>query len=104
VALHAAAAEVWQRAGLPPETARSALAPLTLGAAQAIAERELAQALTGPVARGDAASIARHLNALQGDPARAELYRALAHELLGLPLVLDAAARSALLKLLAPPG
>lgn len=96
VALHAAAAEVWRAAGLPPNTARAALAPLTLGAAQAIAERELPQALTGPIARGDVRSVASHLQALQGDPERGALYRALARELLRLPLGLPEQSRGAL--------
>jgi predicted short-subunit dehydrogenase-like oxidoreductase (DUF2520 family) len=103
VALHAAAAEVWQRAGLPLATARMALAPLTLGAAQAIAERELPQALTGPIARGDVASVSSHLQALQGDPEHAALYRALAKELLRLPLGLPTAVQNALIKLLDTP-
>lgn len=96
VALHAAAAEVWRLAGLPPSTARAALAPLTLGAAQAIVERELAQALTGPIARGDVRSVASHLHVLEGDPDRAALYRALARELLRLPLGLPEETQHAL--------
>jgi predicted short-subunit dehydrogenase-like oxidoreductase (DUF2520 family) len=103
VALHAAAAEIWQRAGLPLATARLALAPLTLGAAQAIAERELPQALTGPVARGDVTSVASHLRVLQAEPRHAALYRALARELLRLPLGLSADAQSALASLLDEP-
>jgi predicted short-subunit dehydrogenase-like oxidoreductase (DUF2520 family) len=104
VALHAAAGEVWQLAGLPLATARAALAPLTLGAAQAIAERELPAALTGPVARGDVASVASHLQALHGDHVHAALYRALARELLRLPLGLSAEAHSALAALLNESG
>lgn len=104
VALHAAAAQVWQLAGLPLATARSALAPLTLGAAQAIDARELPEALTGPIARGDVSSVASHLQALQGDPDRVRLYRALARELLRLPLGLSAEAQSALIKLLDDPS
>jgi predicted short-subunit dehydrogenase-like oxidoreductase (DUF2520 family) len=103
VALHAAAAAVWQRAGLPPTTARAALAPLTLGAAQAITERELSQALTGPIARGDVASVASHVQALQNDPERSALYRALARELLRLPLSLSAETKTALVALLSKP-
>jgi predicted short-subunit dehydrogenase-like oxidoreductase (DUF2520 family) len=102
VALHAAAAEVWQRAGLPPATARAALAPLTLGAAQAIAEHELHAALTGPIARGDVASVAQHLQAL--DAQHAALYRALGRELLRLPLGLPADKLAALRALLAEPA
>ena len=101
VALHAAAASVWQAAGLPLATARQALAPLTLGAAQAISDRELAEALTGPIARGDVTSVASHLEALSNDPERAALYRALARELLRLPLGLTPEALSALSTLVA---
>jgi predicted short-subunit dehydrogenase-like oxidoreductase (DUF2520 family) len=104
VALHAAAAEVWRVAGLPPSAARAALAPLTLGAAQAIAERELPQALTGPIARGDVRSVASHLQVLQADPERAALYRALARELLRLPLGLSAETQQALAALVDEPA
>lgn len=96
VALHAAAAEVWQLAGLPPTAAREALAPLTLGAAQAIAERPLPQALTGPISRGDVHSVARHLRALAQDREHVALYQTLARALLRLPLALSEDARSAL--------
>jgi len=104
VALHAAAASLWRRAGLPPSAARAALAPLTLGAAQAIAERELPQALTGPIARGDVRSVASHLQVLQADPEHAALYRALARELLRLPLGLSAETQSTLAALVEEPG
>ena len=103
VALHAAAASVWERAGLPLAAAREALAPLTLGAAQAIMEHELPQALTGPIARGDVESVERHLRVLRGDPERAALYRALGRELLQLPLGLKPEAQAALLALLKEP-
>jgi len=104
VALHVAAAEVWRLAGLPPSTARAALAPLTLGAAEAIVERELPQALTGPIARGDVRSVASHLQTLQGDPDHAALYRALARDLLRLPLGLSEETQVALAALVAEPG
>lgn len=104
VALHAAAAAVWERAGLPLEQARAALAPLTLGAAQAIAEHELPKALTGPIARGDVASVEQHLRVLRDDPERAALYRMLGRELLKLPLGLTEEARAALLVLMMEPA
>jgi predicted short-subunit dehydrogenase-like oxidoreductase (DUF2520 family) len=96
VALHAAAASVWALAGLPPERAREALAPLTLGAAQNVARLPLDEALTGPVARGDAATVARHLLALRDAPELYELYARLAAALLALPLPLTAEQRAAL--------
>ena len=86
VALMAAARRAWELAGLPPDEARPALAPLLLGAASNVAERELAAALTGPIARGDAATIERQLAALDEDRELLELYRRLGAELLRLDL------------------
>jgi predicted short-subunit dehydrogenase-like oxidoreductase (DUF2520 family) len=96
VALHAAAARVWALAGLPPEAARAALVPLGEGALRAIGQHELPDALTGPIARGDVATIVRHVAALAGDAEALALYRALAEELLRLPLALDAETRAEL--------
>lgn len=101
VALHAAAQRAWARAGLDPATARAALAPLSQGAVTAIAEHELPEALTGPLVRGDRATLERHLAALASDDHLRELYRALALELLELPLALDPATRAQLAQLLA---
>lgn len=103
VALHAAAARAWSLAGLPPEAARAGLVPLAEGALRAIAEHELTDALTGPVARGDVATVERHLAALAGDPETLALYRALAEALLRLPLALDADARARLAAALGMP-
>ncbi len=86
VALAAAAQRAWELAGLPAQQARSALAPLMRGAAENVAERATAEALTGPVARGDAATIERHLAALDGEPHLSALYRRLGAELLRLDL------------------
>ena len=91
VALMAAASRSWAAAGLPAELAREALAPLLRGAAASIAARDLPEALTGPVARGDVGTVALHLAAF--DRANltelAALYRLLGLELLRLPLTLD---------------
>jgi predicted short-subunit dehydrogenase-like oxidoreductase (DUF2520 family) len=86
VALAAAATRAWTLAGLPESAARQALAPLLLGAAANIAAHPLVEALTGPIARGDIGTIERHLAALERDPDLHALYRALAAELLRLPL------------------
>lgn len=100
VALHAAAGRIWRAAGLPESAARVALATLSRGAVENIAAHELAQALTGPIARGDATTVSGHLVALSDDlPSRA-LYRALARELLGLPLKITQDQREALERLL----
>jgi predicted short-subunit dehydrogenase-like oxidoreductase (DUF2520 family) len=96
VALHAAAAAAWKIAGLPEERAREALAPLTLGAAENVARLPLHEALTGPFARGDAATVARHLLALRDAPQLYELYVQLSAALLALPLPLSPEQRAAL--------
>jgi predicted short-subunit dehydrogenase-like oxidoreductase (DUF2520 family) len=100
VALHAVAARIWTQAGLPEASARDALMPLTRGALQALAEHEPSAALTGPLRRGDEASLALHLRALEQDPNATTLYRALARELLALPLGLDPAVRARIASLL----
>jgi predicted short-subunit dehydrogenase-like oxidoreductase (DUF2520 family) len=96
VALHAAAAAAWALAGLPEGSAREALAPLTQGAADAVRRLPLPDALTGPIARGDAATVARQLDALADAPQLQELYRRLGAALLGLPLALAPEQRAAL--------
>jgi predicted short-subunit dehydrogenase-like oxidoreductase (DUF2520 family) len=100
VALHAAASSAWERAGLPKAAARAALAPLSRGAIEAIAEHPLAEALTGPLARGDVPTIERHLAALKSDREMNELYRALSRRLLDLPLAIDRPTRARLARLL----
>lgn len=56
------------------------LLPLARAAVENVAEDGLAAGATGPLARGDAGTVRRHLEALPGDPAA--LYRRLARELL----------------------
>ena len=103
VALHAIAARIWQSAGLPPDTARNALATLSRGAVENIEAHELAVALTGPIARGDALSVSRHLAALENDRLSLEIYRVLACELLQLPLNHSPEVRAALERVLEEP-
>jgi predicted short-subunit dehydrogenase-like oxidoreductase (DUF2520 family) len=96
VALHVAAAQAFELAGLSAEQARSVLAPLTMGTARNLREQPLAAALTGPVARGDVESVRRHLAVLEAHPPLARLYRALGAQLLRLPLELGSDTRLAL--------
>jgi predicted short-subunit dehydrogenase-like oxidoreductase (DUF2520 family) len=63
--------------GVAPDTARRALRPLFLAAAENLREREGPQALTGPVVRGDVETVQRHLAALASDPEALEVYRVL---------------------------
>jgi len=102
VALSAAAARAFALAGLPPELARQALSPLTRGAADNVAQLPWAQALTGPLARGDIDTVRAHLEALAAEPSLRELYRALGSELLRLPLPLGPEQRALLRGLLEP--
>jgi predicted short-subunit dehydrogenase-like oxidoreductase (DUF2520 family) len=76
IALEESAAELFERLGV--EDARELLAPLVLRTAANWAERGPA-ALTGPIARGDRATIERHRAALaQTAPELLPTYDALA--------------------------
>lgn len=78
------AVELWSGAlDLTGDQAWAALRPLAAGALRAAGEQGLAAALSGPLARGDAGVLARHLQALDGDAAE-PLYRELMRSLLGL--------------------
>lgn len=73
-----AAAAVLASTGVSPDKAAQALIPLAEGALRNVAAHGTTAGLTGPVRRGDAATIRRHLDALRGRPELAEIYRALA--------------------------
>lgn len=76
VALESSAEELLAAAGI--ENGRELLAPLVLRSAANWAERG-PDALTGPIARGDEETVARHLEAIAAtDPELEPLYRALA--------------------------
>jgi predicted short-subunit dehydrogenase-like oxidoreductase (DUF2520 family) len=84
VALLAAAERIIGEAGIPPEAAREALSTLAAGAIANVVARGPAAALTGPIARGDGATVALHLEQLS--PRDRELYSVLAAETLELAL------------------
>jgi predicted short-subunit dehydrogenase-like oxidoreductase (DUF2520 family) len=65
VASLGAACALWGTFGIPSEEALRALMPLLRGAVSSLAEYGLPQALTGPVARGDAGTVAAHLDWLK---------------------------------------
>ncbi len=75
MALADVAVEAWVASGAPRNRAIDALVPLMRGAVENLARERLPGALTGPVSRGDADVVARHLRALRGDAA--EVYRLL---------------------------
>jgi predicted short-subunit dehydrogenase-like oxidoreductase (DUF2520 family) len=68
--------------GLPRKTAERALIALTRSALKGATERGLAKSMTGPIVRGDAAVVQRHLDALP--PELRELYRQLSRRVLKL--------------------
>lgn len=78
VTLAAAAADLWSTFGLDRASALNALLPLLRGTAENLGERGLPLALTGPIARGDAATVQRHLDVLAAQRPETEmLYREL---------------------------
>lgn len=73
-----AAAQVLAGAGVSPTQAAQSLVPLAEGALRNVSAKGTTAGLTGPVRRGDAPTIQRHLDALQGKQDLVEIYRALA--------------------------
>jgi predicted short-subunit dehydrogenase-like oxidoreductase (DUF2520 family) len=73
-----AAAAVLVGAGVSTAAAVQALVPLAEGALQNVRAKGTTDGLTGPVRRGDAQTVQRHLEALRSKPELAEIYRALA--------------------------
>lgn len=82
VTMLAAAVRLLGDAGIGREAAVAALLPLTRATLDNVAAAGPAGALTGPVARGDVATVRRHLAALRHHDA--ELYRAVGRETLRL--------------------
>ena len=83
VALFSRALQLFQDAtGAPEPIARAALLPLARGALDALEQRTAADALTGPVARGDVETVRAHRTAL--DAASLPLYDELTRAMLEL--------------------
>lgn len=83
VALFDAALRLFAAAGVPPSEAHAPLAALLTGTAQNVASAGVPAALTGPVARGDAATVRAHLDALRRTaPELLESYVAMARRAL----------------------
>jgi len=59
------ACDLWRSFGVSPEEATQALLPLLRGTVNNIGNVGLPNCLTGPIARGDLGTIAKHLNALE---------------------------------------
>lgn len=60
------AVAMWKTFGVDEATALEALLPLTRGVVASIATRGVAGAVSGPISRGDAGVVARHLAAFDG--------------------------------------
>lgn len=76
VGLVHAASELMQRAGLEQAAAKRALRPLVEASLTNALTMSQAQALTGPVVRGDSMTVRRHLDAMRELPAALrDLYR-----------------------------
>jgi predicted short-subunit dehydrogenase-like oxidoreductase (DUF2520 family) len=91
VAVLDAAVGLLRDAGIDEQAALQALVPLAAGAVANVGAKGLADGLTGPIRRGDAGTVARHLEALNADPALRELYQVLGRRALGLARVAGAA-------------
>ena len=57
--------EVWKRIGIPPQDALPALLSLARGAMDAVERSGPARAMAGSIARGDIATVRRHVEALE---------------------------------------
>jgi len=73
-----------ERSGIPPLEGFQAMRPLIEGTIANIARLGPAKALTGPILRGDVATVRKHLEALGGDPEAGEIYAALGKRILRL--------------------
>lgn len=78
VAVVDAAVALLRSSGVEGDAALAALVPLAQGALANVAQHGLAAGLTGPIRRGDAGTVERHLAAVAPDADIAALYRQLA--------------------------
>ena len=82
VALYACGVDLLEQCGFERDNAGRVLFGLAKGNLDAVGEKGLADALTGPVERGDTATVEKHLEALALTPDIYDVYRALTKKLL----------------------
>lgn len=99
VAIASEVERIWLSAGVPPSALRQLLGPLLGSVAANLGERGVRGALSGPIVRGDVATVARHLAACPS-PTTRELYLALAALQLDLVHPSGGSSRAAMAKLL----
>ncbi len=84
VVLAAIGAELLESIGVPAKSAESAVHSLMTAALSNATGKSPAEALTGPVVRGDAGMVRKHLSALAGDDRALGAYRRLSLAALGI--------------------
>lgn len=105
VAVLDAAVSLLAEAGVDRAAALAALVPLTQGAIANAGAHGIEGGLTGPIRRGDAGTVQRHLEAVAHDGELAQLYRVLGRRTLALARAgLPAEAAVAIDKLLSEPN
>jgi predicted short-subunit dehydrogenase-like oxidoreductase (DUF2520 family) len=77
VGLLACSLDLLEQAGIPEEMRLPALLPLVEGTLNNIRTLGIPHALTGPIARGDAGTLEKHLAALEGLPGQLRIYLSL---------------------------
>ena len=82
VALFSLAQQALSECGISEEVSRSLLGSLASGNAQNILQNGVVKALTGPIDRGDAATVAKHLQVLTGETL--DIYKHLSLELVNI--------------------
>lgn len=80
IGLYDIATDLLQECGLSKDFSKEALLPLFTGNAVNVANKGAVQALTGPVERGDASTVTKHLEVLEGE--KREIYVLLSRRLL----------------------
>lgn len=84
IVLAAIAADVMSGLGIPERSALQAVRSLMEGALMNLADASPDEALTGPIVRGDAQIVMKHLTALRGDAEARAVYKRLSLAALGI--------------------